>query len=50
MNLKDIHAFDACFHIQVKRLENGKLEVIISSNGKDKKHIIKDGQSMKVKL
>ena len=50
MNLKDIHAFDACFHIQVKRLENGKLEVIISSNGKDKKHLIKDGQSMKVKL
>ena len=50
MNLKDIHAFDACFHIQVKRLANGKLEVIISSNGKDKKHIIKDGQSMKVKL
>ena len=50
MNLKDIHAFDACFHIQVKRLENGKLEVVISSNGKDKKHIIKDGQSMKVKL
>ena len=50
MNLKDIHAFDACFNIQVKRLENGKLEVIISSNGKDKKHIIKDGQSMKVKL
>ena len=50
MNLKDIHAFDACFHIQVKRLENGKLEVIISSNGKDKKHVIKDGQSIKVKL
>ena len=50
MNLKDIHAFDACFHIQVKRLENGKLEVIISSNGKNKKHVIKDGQSMKVKL
>ena len=50
MNLKDIHAFDACFHIQVKRLENGKLEVIISCNGKDKKHVIKDGQSMKVKL
>jgi len=50
MNLKDIHAFDSCFHIQVKRLENGKLEVIISSNGKDKKHVIKDGQSMKVKL
>ena len=50
MNLKDIHAFDACFNIQVKRLESGKLEVIISSNGKDKKHIIKDGQSMKVKL
>ena len=50
MNLKDIHAFDACFHIQVKRLANGKLEVVISSNGKDKKHVIKDGQSMKVKL
>ena len=50
MNLKDIHAFDACFHIQVKRLENGKLEVVISSNGKDKKHLIKDGQSIKVKL
>ena len=50
MNLKDIHAFDTCFNIQVKRLENGKLEVIISSNGKDKKHVIKDGQSMKVKL
>ena len=50
MNLKDIHAFDACFHIQVKRLGNGKLEVVISSNGKDKKHVIKDGQSIKVKL
>ena len=50
MNLKDIHAFDACFNIQVKRLESGKLEVIISNNGKEKKHIIKDGQSMKVKL
>ena len=50
MNLKDIHAFDACFHIQVKRLESGKLEVIISNNGKEKKHIIKDGQTIKVKL
>ena len=50
MNLKDIHAFDTCFNIQVNRLENGKLQVIISNNGKDKKHIIKDGQSMKVKL
>ena len=50
MNLKDIHAFDTCFNIQVNRLENGKLEVVISSNGKDKKHLIKDGQSMKVKL
>ena len=50
MNLKDIHAFDTCFNIQVNRLENGKLQVIISNNGKDKKHIIKDGQSIKVKL
>ena len=50
MNLKDIHAFDACFNIQVKRLESGKLEVIISNNGKEKKHIIKDGQTIKVKL
>ena len=50
MNLKDIHAFDACFNIKVKRLESGKLEVIISNNGKEKKHIIKDGQTIKVKL
>ena len=50
MNLKDIHAFDTCFNIQVKRLENGKLEVIVSNNGKEKKHLIKDGQTIKVKL
>lgn len=50
MNLKEIHAFDTCFDIEVKRLDNGKLEVLIKKGAKSKKYSIKDGQTLNIKL
>ena len=50
MSLKKIGAFGACFDIEVKRLENGKLEVIVTNDAKSKKFVVKDGQTVKVRL
>ena len=50
MNLKNIHAFNTCFDVEVKRLDNGKLEVLITHGAKSKKHIIKEGGTLKIQL
>ena len=50
MNLKNIHAFDTCFDVEVKRLDNGKLEVLITHGAKSKKHTIKEGGTLKIRL
>ena len=50
MNLKNIHAFDTCFDVEVKRLDNGKLEVLITHGAKSKKHTIKEGDTLKIQL
>ena len=50
MNLKNIHAFDACFDVEVKRLDNGKLEVLITHGAKSKKHTIKEDGTLKIQL
>ena len=50
MNLKNIHAFDACFDVEVKRLDNGKLEVLITHGEKSKRHTIKEGSTLKIRL
>lgn len=50
MNLRRIHAFDTCFDIEVNRLANGKLEVVLTHGTKTKKYTIKDGESVKLKL
>lgn len=50
MNLKSIHAFDTCFDVEVKRLDNGKLEVLINQGEKSKKHVVKEGQTLSIKL
>ena len=50
MNMKNIHAFDACFDVEVKRLDNGKLEVLITHGAKSKKHTIKEGGTLKIQL
>lgn len=50
MNLKNIHAFDDCFDVEVKRLDNGKLEVLITHGAKSKKHTIKEGGTLKIRL
>ena len=50
MNLKNIHAFDTCFDVEVKRLDNGKLEVLITHGSKSKKHTIKEGGTLKIQL
>ena len=50
MNLKNIHAFDACFDVEVKRMDSGKLEVLITNGTKDKKYTIKEGSTLKIQL
>ena len=50
MSLKKIGAFGACFDIEVKKLDNGKLEVIVTNDAKSKKFVVKDGQTVKVRL
>ena len=50
MNLKNIHAFDTCFDVEVKRLDNGKLEVLITHGAKSKKHTMKEGGTLKIQL
>ncbi len=50
MSLKKIGAFGACFDIEVKRLDNGKLEVIVTNDAKTKKFVVKDRQPVKVRL
>ena len=50
MNLKNIHAFDTCFDVEVKRLDNGKLEVLVTHGAKTKKQVVKEGQSINIKL
>lgn len=50
MNLKNIHAFDTCFDVEVKRLDNGKLEVLITHGAKSKRHTIKEGSTLKIRL
>ncbi|MBR5541069.1 MAG: hypothetical protein IKU64_01725 [Bacteroides sp.] len=50
MSLKKIHAFDSCFNVEVKRLNNGKLEVLVTQYNKSKKYIIKEGETLKISL
>ena len=50
MKLKNIHAFDACFDVEVKRMDSGKLEVLITNGTKDKKYTIKEGSTLKIQL
>ena len=50
INLKNIHAFDTCFDVEVKRLDNGKLEVLITHGAKRKRHTIKEGGTLKIRL
>ena len=50
MNLKNIHAFDACFDVEVKRMDHGKLEVVLINGAKSKKYAIKEGQTLNIRL
>ena len=50
MNLKNIHAFDTCFDVEVKRLDNGKLEVLVTHGAKTKKQVVKEGHALNIKL
>lgn len=50
MNLRKIYAFDSCFDIEVKRMENGKLEVNVINGEKSKKYVLKEGSTLTIKL
>ena len=50
MNLRKIHAFNSCIDIEVKRIENGKLEVSVINEGNSKKYVLKEGANLTIKL
>ncbi|QEC43434.1 hypothetical protein [Pseudobacter ginsenosidimutans] len=50
MALKNIHSFGHEFDLKVKRGEAGKLDVIVTENGKEKKYTVKEGGTVKVSL
>jgi cellobiose phosphorylase len=50
MALKNIHSFGHVFDLKVQRAAAGKLELVITENGKEKKYSIKDGGTAKVTL
>ncbi|MBO9634365.1 MAG: hypothetical protein J7578_14720 [Chitinophagaceae bacterium] len=50
MALKNIHSFGHVFDLKVQRAGAGKLEVMITENGKGKKYTIKEGATARVVL
>lgn len=50
MKLKHIRAFDSDFDICVERLNDGKLQIIVCNEGKEKTYKIKPEQSIKITL
>lgn len=50
MSLKNIHSFGHAFDLKVIRAGAGKLQIIITQNGQEKKYAIKDGATAKIIL
>lgn len=51
MNLRNIRAFGKTFDIEVKRLDNGKLDVVVSAAGKTvRKQTVKKDEKISIKL
>lgn len=50
MSLKGIKAFGSDFDIAVTRRADGKLEIAVTSDGKEKKYRAADGATLKIKL
>ena len=50
MSLRNIRAFGSDFDIEVSRVSGTKLSVRIIEKSKESNHVIKDGESVKVKL
>lgn len=50
MNLRRIHAFSSCFDVEVKRLANNKLKVVVTSGSKVKEYTLKEGETLNIKL
>lgn len=50
MAFKNVHSFGHLFDLKVMRAGAGKLDVMISENGKEKKYTIKDGATVSIKF
>jgi hypothetical protein len=50
MALRNIHSFGQVFDLEVMRAGNGKLNIVIRKDGKEKKHAIKEGATLAVRL
>lgn len=50
MSLKNIHAFQRVFDIDISRLANNKLQINIVQNGKHTKYTIKEGETQIINL
>jgi hypothetical protein len=50
MALRNIHSFGHVFDLNVKRSGNGRLDIMVSENGKLKKYAISDGGTQRIAL
>jgi hypothetical protein len=50
MKLKNIHAFQNEFDIEVTRATKGRLQIVITSEKGEKKYLVKEGATQKIRL
>lgn len=50
MALRNIHSFQTVFDLEVIRIRNGKLTVLIKKNGQVKRYVINEGEKVSVSL
>jgi hypothetical protein len=50
MALRSVHAFGTVFDLEVLRATGGKLDVVVSGNGKSQKYTIREGATLAVTL
>jgi hypothetical protein len=50
MALRNIHSFGTVFDLEIKRAANGKLDIVITQNGSEKKYGVKEGTTQLIRL
>jgi hypothetical protein len=50
MELKNIHAFQNVFDLEIQRIGKNKLAIIVVKNGNKKKYIVKEGDTKRIQF